>query len=108
MNDQLIELAAQFGKAIAQTVALYLPALRRMADDEIAAVKQLLDQGNYDLAKGKLYHAMTPAEIVDEKEALAGQTLVMANKAAADRATRQAFGLEIFKAALGIAIAALL
>jgi len=98
-------LAAQFGLAIAESAAVYLPALKRLAMDELVAFIKCLTEKNRDGAYAILAAKMTDEELVAEKEKLADLTEARATAQAEAIETFNAIGLAILKAALSMLLA---
>lgn len=99
--DDLVE---QLGVAVSEASLVYLPALQRMAMDELTALARELAEGRTDEAHSRLHAAMTPDELAGEKEQLADLAELMA----ADNARARRLGQEIMGAVVRGAFWALL
>lgn len=96
----LDQLAAQLGIALAEQATLYLPALKRLAWDELMAFVRLLAERNRDEAYALVSAKMTPEELVTEKEALAKLAELRATARAEATAMANAIALAVLRAAL--------
>jgi len=93
-------LAKLVGVGLAEAAAAYLPALKRMAWDELVALVDLITRRRYDEAKAMVHDQMTAQELADEKELLAGVAAGMADDNAERRAVFAALGMAALKAGL--------
>lgn len=106
MDIQQQKLIDQFGAAIGGAAASYLPAMKRMAMDELLALGTLINEKNIDAAKDAVRDKMTDQELADETVVLAGLIGAMADANKAKRDMAKDMALAIFKAALGVLLSA--
>jgi hypothetical protein len=106
MDDTATKLVSAFGRGIVENVTPYVPAVKRMAVNELLAFGTLLQSKDYDAAKVMIHEAMTPDELADEKEKLADLTAAMADENAARRRVAGEILAAILRAAFTIVVSA--
>ena len=99
-------LAEQFGVAVAGSLTIYLPAIRRLAMDELVAFAQSLSVKDYDAAYKTVAAKMTLEDLAAEKAALASLAELRATARAEAVALSDKIGLAILQAALGVVLSA--
>ena len=105
VTDKLIAgIRTQYGTAIGDVAATYLPTLFGLGIKELGAITDLLDSGNAEAATDAIQAAMTPDELAVQKEQLA----VLTQKMAQDHYASRQFWLNLITAGLKIALTTLI
>lgn len=88
------------GVGLTEVAQHYLPAFRRMTINELTNTVSFIAEQSIDAARRVAQAKMSASELADEKEALTDLARLMADSNAA----KQAFGRQLFTAALTAAL----
>jgi len=103
-EQQKNDIVAQFGKAIGMAATPFVPAIQRMAMDELIALKTAINEKNLDAAWQAVHAGMTGDDLAAEKVELTKLTEAMADKNAARKQAANDLAWAVLKAAISVAL----